>query len=1210
MKNRLQFAHRDKLYDNREQILQLLSVDTEFRHIRKPSLYGEPIVFRYRSDDELRPNIILAIGSSGNGESNECKYFPIDIAGMDEKFDSYSAETDERLAQLVNVFQNTDSISFTDSPNENGGHDITASVKLATDVHSNNPNRITESVANIIKVQNDGIYSYVHVDFDDKTNTFTFRVNDDSKVVTIATITSGEYDSKSQSIIFHQKGGDDITVDMTPVIDEWKTYEGTDTPIVLSKENHRSKDDSEDNRKDILKATVRLSKDADNILKETATTEGNALYVKGTADNIKYKDSNVAATLDKNIGDIQSAQYALGDTYKSTDGHIGDKAVDKRLDNLEKGSQDTASAINTINTDISSLRASSYFTVANTDTVKLQKDETPAHTVTANVQLAENAENILSKDKNGIHASIGYNKDRNALIVSSQTGGTREIQLGTNNIVQHANYDPSTEDLVIVFAGDGAEVDRTTRIKVTDLITEWSVTNENHTVTLVRDHVVNGKDQLTADVNLANDGKYADNAIQVVGNALYVSKDDIIGSAQAIADKAKSEAINSAKEQADAANDTLSTILKSYTDGKVQENTNKITAEETNRQKGDESLSSAIDDMNAVIGKNVFDKGQGNTISEKYTALSNKVDKNAQSITANTLAHEELKQQVNTNTQDISTNASAIARLTASTSANADEISKIKTDAITLSADTRDAATGLSRTYTDGEISTVRGELTTAITSARTDQSNADNALSERINTITDNVSGLRTSLNDEIRNRENTDNNLTAETTNRITADTALKTSINQETADRESAVSGLQSQLDKEKTAREEKDANLNNGIAAETSARKDADNQLSKDIQEAITTAANDAESKDKTVKLDLQTLIDSKTKAITISVEDTDTVDLDLASKGDGNGQSLKADVKLSTATNNILKADNAGLYAATSVLSYNSATNVLTFTNGLNKSTEIKLNSASFINKASYDANGHNLIITYTDKDGNEQTVTVALEGLIKDTDVKNDGSVITLHKEVTDVNNISTNIITADVNVADNVDGNILKKVTVGNNGHALIADATQIKAAIAANSQAITDLQPKVDRGSSAYTRAEEVNDRLTNLIQSVGTGTEGHLNNVVEGDGEGANAYLKLAADDKTTNTILKMIYTLANKLYELSGQTNSSLNELSAKTVTAITADENGIHAIKTDNTKGSTISLDSQSDESHNVKLTANGNKIQGNVINYESGSFSN
>lgn len=1195
MKNRLQFVHRNELYDNREQILQLLS-DNEFHHTTKPSLYGEPIVFRYKSNDEQRPNIILAIGSSGNGESNNCKYFPIDIAGMDEKFDSYSAQTDEKLAQLVNVFNNSDSISFTDSQNEKGDHIITASVKLATDVHSKNPNGVTESVANIIKVQKDGIYSYVHVDFDDKTNTFTFRVNDDSKVVTIATITSGQYDSKSQSIIFHQKGGDDITVDMTPVIDEWKTYEGTDTPIVLSKENHRSQDDSEDNRKDILKATVRLSKDTDNILVETATTEGNALYVKGTADNIKYKDSNVAATLDKNISDIQSTQYALGDTYKSTDGHIGDKAVDKRLDNLEKGSKDTTSAIDTINTNISSLRADSYFTVADTDTVKLQKDKTTAHTVTANVQLAEKAENILSIDKNGIHASIEYNSDRNALIVSSQAGGTREIQLGTNNIVQSANYEPSTEELVIVFAGNGKEVDRTTRINVTKLITEWEVTNENHTVTLVRhNHVVDGKDQLTADVNLANDGKYADNAIQVVGNALYVSKGDIIGSAQTIADKAKSDAINSAKEQADAANNTLSEALKSYTNEQVKANTDRIATEETNRQKGDESLRNTIDDVNAVIGKDVFDKGKGNTISEKYTALSDKVNQNTENIAANASAHGELQKQVDTNTTNINTNKNDIAALQTSVSTNANAISKIKTDAITLSANTRDAATASSKTYTDGQITAVRDDLATAISSARTDQTTADTALSNRINTVSSSVSDLRASLNSEITNRENTDNNLTAETTNRKDADAALQKIIGDETTERKTAISDLQGKLNNETTAREGADEALSNSVTAETKAREDADKKLSENIQAAITTAATTAENKDAAIKSDLEKQIGDKTRAITISVDDTNTVDLDLASKGDGNGQSLKANVKLSSATNNILKAADAGLYAAASVLSYNPTTNVLTFTDGLNKSTEIKLNSASFINKASYDANGHNLIITYTDKDDHEQTVTVALEGLIKDTDVKNDGSAITLGKTVEDKGGISTNVITADVNVADNVDNNILKKVSLGNNGYALIADATQIKADIAANTKAITDLQPKVELGSNAYTRAEEVNNRLTNLIQSVGTGTEGHLNNVVEGDGEGANAYLKLAAD----NTILKMIYTLANKLYELS-----------AKTVTAITADESGIHAIKTDNTTGSTIFLDNQSDESHNVKLTVNNNKIQGNVINYESGFFSN
>lgn len=82
-KNRLQFVHCDQLFASREDAIQY--VESKIIHINRPALYAEPMVLKY--GDEYEPNILLAIGSVGDGihPAMENRVFYIDFADLDEK---------------------------------------------------------------------------------------------------------------------------------------------------------------------------------------------------------------------------------------------------------------------------------------------------------------------------------------------------------------------------------------------------------------------------------------------------------------------------------------------------------------------------------------------------------------------------------------------------------------------------------------------------------------------------------------------------------------------------------------------------------------------------------------------------------------------------------------------------------------------------------------------------------------------------------------------------------------------------------------------------------------------------------------------------------------------------------------------------------------------------------------------------------------------
>lgn len=104
MQNRLQFRHDCALYKDINEIKNVLN---NLKYYDEYSLYAEPLVFRYGTNDNI--NIALVLGSKGDGSNKESSYFIIDTANIEKSIaeinDAAKENTDafKKLSNSVNV---------------------------------------------------------------------------------------------------------------------------------------------------------------------------------------------------------------------------------------------------------------------------------------------------------------------------------------------------------------------------------------------------------------------------------------------------------------------------------------------------------------------------------------------------------------------------------------------------------------------------------------------------------------------------------------------------------------------------------------------------------------------------------------------------------------------------------------------------------------------------------------------------------------------------------------------------------------------------------------------------------------------------------------------------------------------------------------------------------------------------------------------------
>lgn len=478
MINRLQFVHHgdgnEGIFKTREEAIAYVTgnsvVNTAFKitgdtgadnAIDWLPLYAEPMVLEY--GDKENPNVILAIGSKGDGRtpSTQNKVFFIDIEGVNERVDNTYKEIADAVKKFAFVTKNSNTLELTKTTSTDGTENIlSGSVKIADNVILNR-----KEVGNIIKENKDGLYSYVGMTYDNDKKVLKFQVNDNETDISLPTIEDGYYDITKEALIFKYADGRELKVDMDDLIDEWTTEgESSKTPIVLTRDRHSDTGVVDNDRrsgkwKDVLKADVRIAPKemgVDNILKTIG--DGKYLYVSGQAKNISYYDK----------------------TGKKTN-------VQDALDSLK--------------------------TPISNDPTNL-------------LQWKYGSDNVIDGLYAGIDIEYDDKTNTITFINTSSDSKNKKqsFKLNSASFINRIYTDTVNEKVILEYYNQKGEL-QTADIDLSHLVDEWVVNNEAHSVELKKQTNYPGADILTADVKIYNDIN-DNNAIKEVGSehGLFVDR--------------------------------------------------------------------------------------------------------------------------------------------------------------------------------------------------------------------------------------------------------------------------------------------------------------------------------------------------------------------------------------------------------------------------------------------------------------------------------------------------------------------------------------------------------------------------------------------------------------------------------------------------------------------------------------------------------------
>ena len=289
--------------------------------VERPSLLAEPIILLYESEDEEKgPNVILAIGSVGKGtQSQSNRTFFIDTQKTEEEIQDLDERLEAAIRSLTIVPLESDTIQMHSEKTEDGTL-LSGDVKIAD-------YRIVDGIVdeNIIETEGEkGIYAFVDMEYDPETFVITFRTNKVTKEFQLTPdqhVVRGWYSPKNESIFLELADGSKVEIDVVKLIDEWTVLPDSETPVLLYKEHVSSFTDSHEgvyDWQDVLTADVRVADHiGDNIIHKDRT--GRYLYVKGTADNIKYSEGvTVKEAIDRIDTRVSTSEGNL--IYKRSDG--------------------------------------------------------------------------------------------------------------------------------------------------------------------------------------------------------------------------------------------------------------------------------------------------------------------------------------------------------------------------------------------------------------------------------------------------------------------------------------------------------------------------------------------------------------------------------------------------------------------------------------------------------------------------------------------------------------------------------------------------------------------------------------------------------------------------------------------------------------------------------------------------------------------------
>ena len=382
---------------------------------------------------------------------------------------------------------------------------------------------------NIIYERPDGIFATAKLEYDIKGNALIFTSSNQTggttterfELNTIKIIENARYDKDTESLIFTYitaKGEvQQLSIPLSSLIEEW-TVSNDGHSVRLSKERHPSND------KDVLTADVKVSSLDNNILVE----KGDGLFVKGTADNVKYSDnssvkdeiSSTKETLESEIKRAQNAEKEVSDAISDIRTTIGSGFTTDTHENItckiEHLSDEVASKVTSVTAKDNTV------VVDNTDT-----NNPKVGIKVSSFKRDGNIPNLISIQDDGIFAAVdlAYDEEHNALTFTT-TNATKTINLTMNSIVDSIYYDNTKEAIIIEYTVNGKKMPNV-EVPVRTLINEWTVSdNTDGAIKLTKKvnnktALDNSQDILSAEIII--DKVHDDNMIVNDNGALYVS---------------------------------------------------------------------------------------------------------------------------------------------------------------------------------------------------------------------------------------------------------------------------------------------------------------------------------------------------------------------------------------------------------------------------------------------------------------------------------------------------------------------------------------------------------------------------------------------------------------------------------------------------------------------------------------------------------------
>ena len=955
MENRLQFVHCETLFKTSIEAKEYVTMG-DLISFNRPALYAEPMVLKY--GDEKNPNIILAIGSVGDGKkpSKFNQVFFIDFADVENSINEIKeqlGESSEGLSELKSIISN---IITACGLNENGNYvadvddenlklatSLTEADKLLSKAISDNYSKLLARIdaidSEILTLKNFEV---------EETQTIKHQlVKDESGSTLSSNVKIANYKTVGNcnlnNIILTQEDGIFSNVRMEYNPQENKLIFGVNDSIqefMLPIENHVI-DGSYDTKTESLILNLKEPIDGNDTISIDLSKLIGEWKVMG-----EFSDTPIILTKEA----VKSEDRLRGaDDYQDilkADVRIAESDY-KPYNILKKTENGKALYVDGIADNIKYLKNGKIITV------KQALDE-----VDCNV--SQHDGNIIFRKEDGIFSNVEleYITNRNTLkfTKTDKDGGSvvKEIELNNISFLETIYYDSLTEEIVITYKDANGEI-KEIRVPVSSLLEEWEVDNTNHTVTLTKtEHQTAGKDKLSADVNIAST---SDNILRVVGHALHVkgTSDNIRHNNITVKDAL--DAINGdeniegsirnivkqetlAREQADLA---LQSNIDAERDRAIlAETENKAGIQANSTAIKDETLratSAETENKTAISNEVLRATGEEKRIEDKFdTAINKQSTVNSQITEAIKNLDSSLKSEIERSTNKDSEFDTALTKETERAKGEEtriySEFTAHKTTSegkiSTLESSLADEIA--NRTNADGEINIKLGEIERNLASEVSNREKADTQITNDISRVSDALQVESTKLDSLQKTVEQQGKDLTCsvENTESITLTKAsnspndgykLSGKVNVSTANKNI--------INKDGALFASVDLSYNSATNVLTLITSNNDNKdITLNVGSIIKHITYDSDSKELVIVYDDEDGVE-QTVNVPVSdlynewvVEDRDTsvIRLEKVIGGDGKPDVLKADLKLATPeSGNLLQNTNGNLYASNKAL---------------------------------------------------------------------------------------------------------------------------------------------------------------------------------------------------------------------------------------------------------------------------------------------------